>query len=51
MIESLWASWIDESPQWNLICFLVVQKSVLCMYYTELNLRFLKTVDAAHKNS
>ncbi len=48
MIESLWAFWIDESPQWNLICFQVVQSSVLCMHCNELNLHFLKTVDAAH---
>lgn len=48
MIKSLWACWIDESPQWNLICFQVVQSSVLCMHCNELNLQFLKTVDAAH---
>lgn len=47
MIESLWACWIDESPQWNLICFQVVQSSVLCMHCNELNLHFLKTVDVA----
>lgn len=29
MIEALCASWIDESPQWNLICFEVVHNSVL----------------------
>lgn len=42
MIKSLWACWIDESPQWNLICFQVVRSSVLCMHCNELNLQFLK---------
>ena len=50
MMKSLWACWIDESPQWNLICFQVVQSSVLCMHCNELNLHFLKTVDAAHNS-
>ena len=50
MIKSLWACWIDESPQWNLICFQVVQSSVLCMSCNELNLHFLKIVDAAHNS-
>lgn len=50
MIESLWACWIDESPQWNLMCFQVVQSSVLCMHCNELNLHFLKTVDTAHNS-
>lgn len=48
MIKSLWACWIDESPQWNLICFQVFQSSVLCLHCNELNLHFLKIVDAAH---
>lgn len=48
MIKSLWACWIDESPQWSLVCFQVVQSSVLFMHCNELNLHFLKTVYAAH---
>lgn len=48
MIKSLWACWIDESPQWNLVCFQVVQSSVLYMHCNELNVHFLKTVYAAH---
>lgn len=51
MIEALCASWIDESPQWNLICFEVVHNNVFCIYYNELNLRFLKVVNTAHQNS
>lgn len=47
MMESLWACWIDESPQWNLTCFQVVQSSVLCMCCNKLNLP-LKIVDVAH---
>lgn len=50
MIESLWACWTDESPQWNLICFQVVQSCVLCRHCNELNLHFLKNVDAAHNS-
>ncbi len=50
MIESVWACLVDESPRWNLICFQVVQSSVLCMHCNELNLHFLKTVDAAHNS-
>lgn len=48
MIKSLKACWIDESPQWNLVCFQVVPSSDLYMHCNELNLHFLKTVYAAH---
>lgn len=48
MIKSLWDCWIDESPRWSLVCFQVVQSSVLYMHCNELNLHFLKTVYAAH---